>query len=334
MNKGTKLDRNDSMEEQHITDSKSSSNERLSKHISTGFMEKLQEKGREELWAIDREEICFSEEKFASGSGGELFKVTWRGLKCVAKTTPKTVSKIALQDLANEIKVLSNLRHPNLVMFLGASFEPKKPPVLLMEYCGGGNLERKLVVLSAQAAKLKKRKALQYSLDLSLAINFLHKCKPLIVHRDLKPSNILLTEGGKLKVTDFGLSKFIPKAKQPQTDKYTMTGETGSYRFMAPEVFRHEDYNESVDAYSFSLIVYWMLTGQRPFGDIVDPVEAAKKASEGRKPYVQLVHPTRLRNMLERCWSHVPEERPDFSSIVKDIEAEIEHSNKKGCSVQ
>ena len=67
-----------------------------------------------------------------------------------------------------------------------------------------------------------------------------------------------------------------------------MTGETGSYRYMAPEVFRHEPYNQAVDVYSYSLIMFWLFSGMRPFAAISDPVNAVKFAAleNGESPFL------------------------------------------------
>lgn len=89
---------------------------------------------------------------------------------------------------------------------------------------------------------------------------------------------------------------------------------------MAPEVFRHEEYNEKVDVYSFSLIVYWILTGNRPFADIVNPVEAARAAAEkNRKPNGKLIKPLGLSKMMQRAWAHDADERPDFEEILDEV---------------
>lgn len=312
---------------------------------SEDIMITLQKQGLNERWAIKFEELETESERFAKGAGGELFRTKWRGLDCVAKTCKVEEKKQVLIDLANEIKVLSTLRHPRLVLFLGACFQVGRPPILLIEYCHGGNLESKLIKHTANATKMKISEALEHTLDLAVGLNFLHKCKPPVIHRDLKPSNILITRDNRIKITDFGLSKFVD-LQINQTDRYKMTGETGSYRFMAPEVFKHEEYNNKVDVYSFALIVFWMVSGYKPFAEYrTDPIAAARSAAVvGKRPKIELVKHKGIHNLLQSCWSQDPDERPDFNYIVKEIEGykqnmlKSKKSKAKGdrgsCSVQ
>ena len=97
------------------------------------------------------------------------------------------------------------------------------------------------------------------------------------MHRDLKPANVMLSipEGGVAKIGDFGLSRTLaPVRRQSRLlpserrdskegsleEMYVMTGETGSYRYMSPEVFRHESYNSKADCYAFAMIAYQVRT--------------------------------------------------------------------------
>ncbi|KAF8378721.1 hypothetical protein HHK36_030070 [Tetracentron sinense] len=95
--------------------------------------------------------------------------------------------------------------------------------------------------------------------------------------------NVLLVNSNAdhLKVGDFGLSKLIKV--QNSHDVYKMTGETGSYRYMAPEVFKHRKYDKKVDVFSFAMILYEMLEGEPPLANY-DPYEAAKYVAEGNRP--------------------------------------------------
>ncbi|KAM4121135.1 hypothetical protein ACJW30_03G185500 [Castanea mollissima] len=114
----------------------------------------------------------------------------------------------------------------------------------------------------------------------------------VIIHRDLKPSlyrmkccfpqlkwNVHLANSSAdhLIVGDFGLSKLIKV--QNTHDVYKMTGETGSYRYMAPEVFKHRRYDKKVDFFAFAMILYEMLKGDPPHANL-EPYEAAKYVRE------------------------------------------------------
>jgi len=289
--------------------------------VTDAQMKNLQKKGVKEKWALKLEEIHLSPKPFARGAGGELFKAKWRGLEVVVKSCANMVSNAqALTDLGNEINLLSCLRHPNLVMFLGASFV-EFPPLLLMEFCAQGTLEERMVKFASEGKPLGKKEKNKFTFELALAMNFLHMCDPPVVHRDLKPSNILLTSDLNLKVTDFGLSKFIPSKNKKMNDKFSMTGETGSYRFMAPEVFKHEQYNEKVDVYSFALIAYWMYTGCRPYMNHNDPVAAVRAvALDGERPVLSKSTPPLMRSMLEDAWNQDQEARPSFDEIVRRLD--------------
>jgi serine/threonine protein kinase len=150
-------------------------------------------------------------------------------------------------------------------------------------------------------------------------MTYLHNGPNMIIHRDLKPRNILVGENCQLKVGDFGLSKLI-KAKS-MTDMYQMTGETGSYRYMAPEVFLHRPYDKMVDVFSFGVILYEMIEDTSPLSQY-DAYEAARKvAKEGLRPEFESKHITEdLKELIQRCWKQDPGERPEFQAIIKTLE--------------
>ncbi|KAK8699740.1 hypothetical protein V6N13_115819 [Hibiscus sabdariffa] len=212
-------------------------------------------------WEIDPSELDFSSSNIiGKGSFGEILKASWRGTPVAVKRILPSLSddKLVIQDFRHEVKVLVKLRHPNVVQFLGAVTD-KKPLMLITEYLRGGDLHQHL-----------KEKG---SLSASTAINF-----ALDIAR-----NVLLvnTSAEHLKVGDFGLSKLIKV--QHCHDVYKMTGETGSYRYMAPEVFKHRKYDKKVDVFSFAMILYEMLEGDPPFSNY-EPYEAAKYAAAGHRP--------------------------------------------------
>ena len=95
---------------------------------------------------------------------------------------------------------------------------------------------------SLSGSPFSLERTLRYTMQFAQGMNFLHTCKPPVIHRDLKPANLLIDYSDVLKVADFGLAKVRPmkdsitvKGKDSMYEPFMMTGETGSYRYMAPE---------------------------------------------------------------------------------------------------
>jgi serine/threonine protein kinase len=161
-------------------------------------------------------------------------------------------------------------------------------------------------------------------------MNYLHLCKPSILHRDLKPENLLLDLSDTLKVADFGLAKLRPLPKSGDDGGSSgsggigvgvkmMTGETGSYRYMAPEVAMHKDYSEKVDVYSFALVFYYMLHGAEPWPHL-GGLEAAKAAVlELSRPPVPRHWDARLASLLKDSWAEDALARPSFTQVLSRL---------------
>jgi serine/threonine protein kinase len=133
----------------------------------------------------------------------------------------------------------------------------------------------------------------------------------------LKPANLLIDHAGTLKISDFGLSKVRPDPAKKETETFIMTGETGSYRFMAPEVFRHEDYNETVDIYSYAMILFYLMVGRPPWPTLAGMVAVKKAAEEGDRPNIPRDLDLRLQNMMKDCWDDNASLRPSFHKILE-----------------
>ncbi|KAI7753529.1 hypothetical protein M8C21_032272 [Ambrosia artemisiifolia] len=232
-------------------------------------------------WEIDPMELDFSNSHIVGkGSFGEIVRASWRGTPVAVKRILPSLSddRFVIQDFRHEVNLLVKLRHPNIVQFLGAVTE-KKPLMLITEFLRGGDLHQCL----KEKGALNPTTAINFALDIARGMAYMHTEPNVIIHRDLKPRNVLLVNSNAdhLKVGDFGLSKLI--RVQNSHDVYKMTGETGSYRYMAPEVFKHRKYDKKVDVFSFAMILYQMLEGDPPLSNY-EPYEAAKCAAEGLRP--------------------------------------------------
>ncbi|XP_078444599.1 VH1-interacting kinase isoform X2 [Wolffia australiana] len=241
-------------------------------------------------WEVDPSELDFSSSTLiGKGSFGEILKACWRGTPVAVKRILPSLSddRLVTQDFRHEVNLLVKLRHPNIVQFLGAVTQ-RKPLMLITEYLRGGDLHQYL----KEKGSLHPLTAISFALDMARGMAYLHNEPNVIIHRDLKPRNVLLVNSSAdhLKVGDFGLSKLIKV--QNSHDVYKMTGETGSYRYMAPEVFRHRKYDKKVDVFSFAMILYEMLEGEPPFSNF-EPYEAAKRVAEGHRPMFRAkgIHP-------------------------------------------
>jgi tRNA A-37 threonylcarbamoyl transferase component Bud32 len=289
-------------------------------------------------------------DKIGSGAFGEIFKCRWRGTLVAAKCIKSTKiieywkeenmiatqrnyrkdaemneeeMKDALNDFRAETSILRTLRHPNIVMLLGYS-TTENFEVMISELmkCSLLDIFKSHII---HRTRMSKRKQILYAQQLARGMNYLHQCSPPIIHRDLKPANLLIDASGTLKISDFGLAKVRPDPSLSETDEFRMTGETGSYRFMAPEVFRHEDYTETVDVYSFAMIFYYLLSGRPPWEHLNGLKAVIKAATEADRPIIDRSWDSQLSGLMQRCWDENPSSRPSFSVILEELH---EYSSK------
>jgi serine/threonine protein kinase len=195
-------------------------------------------------WEIDRDEIDWGGQKpLGTGTYGVVVCAKWRGTPvAIKKVNIESEAKkaVAVADLRHEIAVMSHMHHPRVVQFLGACTRVT-PWLIVFEYLPGGTLQH-----AVDEGNFPAHVAYKWSLECAQGLRYLHEHKPRpVIHRDLKPSNLLIDASGAAKIGDFGLARMIDIVKT-LNETYVMTGETGSYRYMAPEVFRHEPSPEKV----------------------------------------------------------------------------------------
>lgn len=281
-------------------------------------------RGLNEWWELKHSEIKFNNYKLIGyGSNGYVYKTYWRGIECVVKMLKKHYNKINHDDLINEISIISRLRHPNLVLFLGAC-TLKEPILLLYEYMENGNLEdyydknkKNKKVWKPDISLLNK-----WLLQLTQVIYFLHNCYYPIIHRDLKPSNILLDDSLNIKLTDFGLSKHLKSKK----DNYNMSGITGTLRYMAPEIRNNcDNYDLKVDIYSLSLNFWFMCTGLRPYHEynlenykICEMIIICNIRPDIKK--LNWLKSENFEKLIINMWDKNPEIRPNIEYILEFFE--------------
>ena len=137
-----------------------------------------------------------------------------------------------------------------------------------------------------------------------------------------KPANVLLDEDFEPMLTDFGFSRFIDTTE-------AMTGETGSYRYMSPEMIRNETYNEKVDVYSFGIVINEIFARIPPFEHLLPIHAAVGVAKKGLRPSQRGIKNERLKMPVTQCWTQEAEKRPDWTYIIGELEAVQNASLKK-----
>ena len=169
---------------------------------------------------------------------------------------------IAESEIVNRFKrerqILASLNHPNIARLLDGGVSADGLPFLAMEF-----VEGEAITKFAERENLNLEARLQLFLKVCSAVIYAHRS--LIVHRDLKPSNILVTHDGEPKLLDFGLAKLLGEnltndAAQTQTAFRAMTP-----AYASPEQLKNEPITTASDIYSLSVVLYELLTGERPF---------------------------------------------------------------------
>ncbi|CAH9112234.1 unnamed protein product [Cuscuta epithymum] len=265
-------------------------------------------------WVIDRSSLEIVE-RITSGSGCVLYHGIYHGVEVAVKVPiSKDLNQELVNQFAQEANILRQLQHKNVVRFIGSCF--KSPQLwIVTEYMPGGSLYD---YLRKCHTVLKLSQLLRFAIDISEGMEYLHQNN--IIHRDLKTLNLLMDAQNVVKVADFGLARFLNK-------EGVMTAETGTYKWMAPEVMTHKPYDQSADVFSFAIVLWELLTAQVPYGKML-PVSAALNVTKGHRPECpNNTHP-KLLGLIHRCWETVPEKRPSFSEIRAELEELLHEVDK------
>lgn len=160
------------------------------------------------------------------------------------------------------------------------------------------------------------------ALNLATAIQYLHGNG--IIYRDLKPDNIGFDLNGVVKLFDFGLAKDLTEETRVEDGLYQLTGNTGSLRYMAPEVSLDLLYDEKVDAYSFGILLWQICDLSIPFPGFTRKKHSDLVIGKGERPRINSSWQPGLALLISNCWAMDGYTRPDFGRIVIALEEEIQ----------
>jgi len=250
-------------------------------------------------------------------------------------------------DLVMEAKFLASLDHPNIIKLRGmaaagtSGFASCKAMGYFLILDGlMSTLADRLKEWKEQSLKLEhnfplklfdrggKRDSaflanrLHIAFNVACALRYLHENK--IIYRDLKPENIGFDIHGDVKLFDFGLAKELDdNMKSGCSDFYEMSGNTGSLRYMAPEVALSEPYNLTADVYSFDLVLWHLCSLEVPYDGMnrCDHLTNVVKGSE--RPELNRSWSTQIKILMKRSWDPIPLLRPSMDVIYQILKREI-----------
>jgi len=251
-------------------------------------------------------------------------------------------------DLVVEAKFLASLSHPNIVSLRGmaaagtSGFATCRPIGYFFlldrlectlddrikdwkeeEKKAAGALQRKILDRSGIKQRNLLADRLRVAFDISSAVLYLHQNK--IIYRDLKPDNIGFDCNGTVKLFDFGLAKELDDTMRLGycSEFYELSGNTGSLRYMAPEVALNQPYNLTADVYSFGLLLWQMSSLELPYDGMSRAEHSVYVVKGKQRPELNPSWSTPLRILMKRAWESDPRVRTSMDSTYKILKREI-----------
>ncbi|XP_010277967.1 PREDICTED: mitogen-activated protein kinase kinase kinase NPK1-like isoform X2 [Nelumbo nucifera] len=236
---------------------------------------------------------------------GELLAV--KQVLVAANNATKDKAQAHIRELEEEVKLLKNLTHPNIVRYLGTAREEDTLNILL-EFVPGGSISS----LLGKFGSFPESVIRMYTKQLLLGLEYLHKNG--IMHRDIKGANILVDNKGCIKLADFGASKKV-------VELATISGAKsmkGTPYWMAPEVILQTGHSFSADIWSVGCTVIEMATGKPPWSQQYQEVAALFHigTTKSHPPIPEHLSPE-AKDFLLKCLQKEPNLRPSTSELLQ-----------------
>ncbi|KAK1935192.1 putative serine/threonine-protein kinase drkA [Phytophthora citrophthora] len=224
----------------------------------------------------------------------------------------------ALASFRDEIELMSCLRHPNIVQFIGASWDNASNLCIVMEYLENGDMHS---VLHSGLGKnfTWADPLLKMAVDAVQGMLYLHSQERPVVHRDLKSVNILCSATFGCKVGDFGLSRRYKKGVD------ALTTLVGTPFWLAPEIIRSERYGPEADVYSFGIVLTELETRRTPYHDQEETglKVLMRVAHKGLRPSLPSTCLPERCKLIEDCLRDIPAHRPTFAQVLSRLQGPV-----------
>ena len=263
----------------------------------------------DESWKVNYKEVTLTKQELGRGGWGVIWIGEFRSQNVAVKQMHELiVSPEFLQLLNREIGIMAQLRHPNLLQFIGAVLDhPSGNPMIITE----------IMDISLRGAYEKKQLSpvpvsicLSIMRDVAVGLNYLHSLPDPIIHRDVSSANVLLESKGpgkwKTKISDFGSAKLARSA---------VTKAAGAAVYSAPEAFQgvgiihKKKQTTKMDVYSYGVLLWEVMTCTFPNGDIFHNfLEQIKTSSPS------------IHQLILQCISEDPQHRPTMKQVIQQID--------------
>ena len=259
-------------------------------------------------------------EMISRGSSCLVFKGKWRGTEVAIKqfTIEFSESEKKLNKFIKELQVISQVRHPNLLMFMGICVDQPKL-CIVTELVPNSTLF--YAIHKNRQKQLSLAERFSISIQIGKGLSYLHANDPPIIHRDLKPENCLLDHSLNLKIADFGLARPLSTFIHEAT-----TTCIGTTRFMAPELFdkeRNEKIGVEIDIWAFGCMLIEIFSNKRPWSYI--------PSNKINNIFYELYHkkpipipnniPEEIAEIIKECCRYNPKRRPPVAQVLERLEA-------------
>lgn len=291
---------------------------------------------------LERATDDYNESRFlGKGGNGTVYKGMLHDGTIVAIKKSKEIDRKQVEQFVNEVLILSQINHRNIVKLIGCCLETETP-LLVYEYISNGTLFHHVRKKDPESS-LSWENRLGIACDVAEALAYMHSSASMpIFHRDIKSSNILLDDKFNAKVSDFGTSRLVPENKTHLT-----TAVQGTFGYMDPEYFQSSRFSDKSDVYSYGVTLVELLTGENPFhfakdegknlvasfislteenqvGKILDP----RVATEARKEDIQAIA-----ELGTRCLRLNGKKRPTMKEVSVELEG-IRKSQRNWQTIQ
>ncbi|XP_036419057.1 cytoplasmic tyrosine-protein kinase BMX-like [Colossoma macropomum] len=259
-------------------------------------------------WELSRDDVKLVKE-LGSGQFGVVQLGMWKGQHEVAIKMVKE-GCMSSDDFIEEAQIMMKLRHPKLVRLHGVCTE-RFPIYIVTEFMSNGCL---LDYLKSHGKELQPPQLLNMCLDVCEAMAYLEDQQ--FIHRDLAARNCLVDKDLTVKVSDFGMARYV------LDDQYTSSvGTKFPVKWSAPEVLNYTKFSSKSDVWAFGVLMWEVYSlGKQPY-EHYDNARVAERVLQGHRLYRPQLATDQIYQVMKACWHELPDERPNFHLLFSDLSA-------------